>query len=114
MREPLPDTADVEITAADFARAQPFRTSENSCYECVVSQAFKRHFRAAASRVGYDGAWIYSRAPLIRHAFPPGTKSALYKWDDKRMSGVIVAFDAGDDAKLARLLPVTVHVRRVE
>jgi hypothetical protein len=113
VRDTLPDFADVTITTEDFTRAVPFRTSQNSCGDCIVAQAFKRTFRAAAAVVGYDGANVCHCPPPPPSGNRLLAEWAYYKWNDRRMSSVIVAFDAGDDRKLAALLPLTIHVQRV-
>lgn len=113
MRDTLPDWATLTVTLEDFARAQRWRRSRRACEECLVSQAFRRTFNVGAALVGYDSALVFpptDGAPVA----PPHKRAAVrYRWNDRRVQAAIVAYDAGNDAALARLLPLEVQVERV-
>lgn len=113
MRDTLPAWATVTVTLEDFARAQSWRRSAKACEQCIVSQAFRRTFNVGAALVGYDSALVFpvtlDDSSGARHA----RAAVRYRWNDRRVQNVIVAYDAGNDATLARLLPLEIHVQRV-
>ena len=113
MRDTLPEWATVTVTLEDFARAQPWRRSQKACEECLVSQAFRRAFHISGALVGYDSALVFPPRVVAADGHKVGPAAVRYRWNDRRVQQVIVAYDAGNDAALARLLPLEIHVQRV-
>jgi len=113
MLHSLPIVADVTITPADLAAARPHYATAAGCARCLVAQAITRTLGVPLARVGFHGVEVYAGASAQRGHPVRSERRAIYRFDDRGVCDLIMAYDAGAFDDIARALPYTVRLNLV-